>query len=307
MSEVILKTNGISKIYGSQKVLDDVSLSINKGDIYGFIGENGAGKTTLIRVICGLIKPNSGDFELFGASSKNLVSLNKAKSKVSAIVESPSIYANFNALDNVCLNQSILGKKDIAKAKELLDLVGLADVDPSKKAGNFSLGMRQRLGIAMSLCNDPEFIILDEPLNGLDPEGIVEIRELILKLNKEKNITFMISSHILTELNLVANRYGIISHGKMVDEVSKEDITNLNKKQTKIKTNNNDLAVEVLKENFSNELAILGDEVVIYGEFNITDLVSKLAAKGVIINNISTKDASIEDFYLSTLGGEKNA
>ena len=307
MSEVILKTNNISKTYGNQKVLDNVSITINKGDIYGFIGENGAGKTTVIRVVTGLIKPNSGTYELFGINSNNQKELNIAKSKLSAIVESPSIYGNFTALDNVCLNQSILGKKDIEKAKELLKLVGLDSVSENKKAGNFSLGMRQRLGIAMCLSNNPELLILDEPLNGLDPAGIVEVRELILRLNKEKNITFLISSHILTELNLVANRYGIISHGKMVKEIDKEEIELIIKKHTRIKTTNNDKALELIKTSFpENESKILGDEVIIVGDYNFTDLVNVLAKESIAIMDISTKNASIEDFYLQTLGGDKN-
>lgn len=307
MSEVILKTSNLSKTYGHQKVLDNVSLTVNKGDIYGFIGENGAGKTTVIRVVTGLTKPDSGSYELFGVSCNNQGELNKAKHKLSAIVESPSIYSNFTALDNVCLNQSILGKKDIEKAKELLELVGLKDVATNKKAGNFSLGMRQRLGIAMCLSNDPELLILDEPLNGLDPAGIVEVRELILRLNKEKNITFLISSHILTELNLVANRYGIISHGKMVKEIDKEEIELIIKKHTRIKTTNNDKALELIKTSFpENESKILGDEVIIVGDYNFTDLVNALAKESIAIMNISTKDASIEDFYLQTLGGDKN-
>ncbi len=305
MSEVILKTNNISKTYGNQKVLDNVSITINKGDIYGFIGENGAGKTTVIRVVTGLIKPDSGTYELFGINSNNQKELNIAKSKLSAIVESPSIYGNFTALDNVCLNQSILGKKDIEKAKELLRLVGLDSVSENKKAGNFSLGMRQRLGIAMCLSNDPELLILDEPLNGLDPAGIVEVRELILRLNKEKNITFLISSHILTELNLVATRYGIISHGKMVKEIEKEELELIVKKHTRIKTTNNDKALELIKNTLlDNEIKKLGDEIIIVGEYNITDLVNVLAKESIAILNISTKEASIEDFYLQTLGGK---
>lgn len=306
MSNIILKTNNISKQYGAQKVLDNVSLSINKGDIYGFVGENGAGKTTIIRVITGLIKQDGGEYELFGVSSSDQANLCKVKSKMSAIVESPSIFANFNALDNILLNQSIIGKKDLEKAKELLKLVGLDSVAVNKKAGNFSLGMRQRLGIAMCLSTDPEFLILDEPLNGLDPAGIVEIRELILKLNKEKGITFMISSHILTELNLVANRYGIISHGKLVKEITKEEIEHLGKKTSKLKTTDLNKSMDIISSIIdSNNLVTSDNEITIIGDFDITDLVVKLAEGGIKVLNISSKESSIEDFYLSVLGGTK--
>ena len=304
--ETILKTNGVSKHYGQQRVLDNVSLTINRGDIYGFVGENGAGKTTIIRVVTGLISADSGDYELFGVSSKDQKELNKVKKKIGAIVEAPSVYATFNAMDNILLNQAILGIKDEAKAKEILDLVGLGNVDIHKKAGNFSLGMRQRLGIALCLSTDPEFMILDEPLNGLDPEGIVEVRELILKLNREKNITFMISSHILTELNLVATRFGIISHGKMIKEINREEMESEMTKTTKLKTTDNEKALELIKGDFE-KIEILGDEIIVYGDVNVNDLVLKLNSVGVAVVNISTKEASIEDFYLSTMGGGNNA
>ena len=304
--DVILKTNEICKTYGSQKVLDKVSLTVNRGDIYGFVGENGAGKTTVIRLVTGLISADSGDFELFGVPSTDTKELSKAKRKIAAIVEAPSIFANFNAIDNILLNQSILGKKDIAKAKELLKFVGLDKVAYNKKAGNFSLGMRQRLGIAMCLSTDPEFLILDEPLNGLDPEGIVEVRELILKMNREKGITFMISSHILTELNLIANRYGIISHGKMIKEVTKEDVESSMNKTTKIKTNDNAKAIEIIKGFIPSENLIdNGDYIVVLGEFPISDVIVALAKEGINVTDISTKEASIEDYYLTTLGGNK--
>ena len=304
MSEVILKVNNISKHYGQQKVLDNVSLTVNRGDIYGFVGENGAGKTTIIRVVTGLIKPDNGDYELFGVSSNDVANLNKAKQKLSAIVESPSIYANFNAMDNLLLNQAILGIKNEKKAKELLDLVGLSNVDINKKAGNFSLGMRQRLGIAMCLSTNPEMMILDEPLNGLDPEGIVEVRELILKLNREKNITFMISSHILTELNLVATRFGIISHGRMINEISRAEMEAKMSKSTKIKTTDNNKTYELIKDDYE-KIEVTTDNIIIYGDVKVNDLFLKLNKNKIELINISTKEASIEDFYLSTIGGAR--
>ena len=304
MSEVILKVNNISKHYGQQKVLDNVSLTVNRGDIYGFVGENGAGKTTIIRVVTGLIKPDNGDYELFGVSSNDVACLNKAKQKLSAIVESPSIYANFNAMDNLLLNQAILGIKDEKKAKGLLNLVGFSNVDINKKAGNFSLGMRQRLGIAMCLSTNPEMMILDEPLNGLDPEGIVEVRELILKLNREKNITFMISSHILTELNLVATRFGIISHGRMINEISRAEMEAKMSKSTKIKTTDNNKTYELIKDDYE-KIEVTTDNIIIYGDVKVNDLFLKLNKNKIELINISTKEASIEDFYLSTIGGAR--
>ena len=206
MGDVVLKTNGLFMSYGHQLVLDDLSMTINKGDIYGFVGENGSGKTTVIRLVCGLIFPDRGDYELFGVNNNDPEIL-KVRKKVGGIVESPSIYPNMTARDNLAMQSIILGIKDEGRIKAVLETVGLKDLYESKKvAGNFSLGMRQRLGIAMALMSKADFLILDEPLNGLDPEGIVEIRNLILKLNQEYGITFLISSHILSELSLVATK-----------------------------------------------------------------------------------------------------
>ena len=215
---VVLKTNNLYKRYKYQFALNGVNMTINKGDIYGFVGENGSGKTTVIRLITWLISPTKGDFELFGEDSKSNGIL-LARKKLGAIVENPSIYLNMSARENLKMQCGLLGVKGNVEEmiKHVLSEVGLAELyDNKKNAGNFSLGMRQRLGIAMALLGNPEFLILDEPMNGLDPAGIVEIRELILRLNKERGITFLISSHILTELALVATTYGIISKRTMI-------------------------------------------------------------------------------------------
>ena len=306
-SEYALVTENISKTYKSHLVLDKVSMNVRKGDIYGFVGENGAGKTTIIRVVTGLIFANSGTFKLFGVSEKD-PRIYEIKKKMNAIVESPSIYLNMTAVDNLKMQQRMLGLQiDENKINEILKYVGLGDVDRRKKSENFSLGMRQRLGIAMCLINEPKFLILDEPLNGLDPEGIVNMRNLILKLNQEKGITFLISSHILTELSLVATRYGIISHGKLVKEVTKEELDVVEKKETFIKTTDNEKAYELLKQQIAPELLDYKDDtIIISGEIDINELVKKFLEVQVAILDIKTKQASIEDFYLSVIGGKNN-
>lgn len=220
--ENILSTNQLTKEYQGFKAVDSINLCLNQGDIYGFIGRNGAGKTTTLKMIAGLAKPTSGSFSLFGIPYENLIS-EKAYSQVGCLIEEPGLYLDMSAFDNVYLKCLCMGIKDKAYAKELLRLV---DLDPQnkKKAKGFSLGMKQRLGIAIALVGEPKLIILDEPTNGLDPQGILEIRNTILKLNKEKNITFIISSHILGELSKMATRYGIIDKGKLIKEMTAEEL-----------------------------------------------------------------------------------
>lgn len=307
-SEYVLVTEEISKFYKGQRVLNNVSMHIKKGDVYGFVGENGAGKTTIIRIISGLTYPESGSYKLFGVNSDDKEIL-EARKRTSAIVEAPSIYLNMSAYENLKMQMRMLGLPiDMARIDDLIKTVGLEGVSVKKKAVNFSLGMRQRLGIAMCLVSNPEFLILDEPLNGLDPEGIANMRNLILKLNQDKNITFLISSHILTELSLVATRYGIISRGELVKEISKEELEAVEKKETSIKTTNNERAYEILKAELSPEvLDYVNDTIVITGEVNITELVNKFMAESIAIVDIKTKQASIEDYYLSIIGGVRNA
>ena len=304
--EFVLTTDNIVKVYRGHKVLDNVSMHIKKGDIYGFVGENGAGKTTIIRVVTGLIFANSGSFTLFGVSSKSPEIL-KARTRTSAIVEAPSIYLNLSAFENLKMQMIMLGLPvDENRIKEILNIVGLADVNTKKQSVNYSLGMRQRLGIAMCLVNNPEFMILDEPLNGLDPEGIVSMRNLILKLNKEHNITFLISSHILTELALVATKYGIISKGKLIKEITKEELDESNQTRTIIETSDNSKAYSIIKDLISNKMSMDSNSIVVYGDVEMNEILKALMTESISINNIKKIEASIEDFYISTIGGARN-
>ena len=305
--ECAIELNNISKAYGNHMVLKNVSMHVKKGDIYGFVGPNGSGKTTIIRIITGLIKPTSGDFKIFGVPSTSL-KINSARKRTNAIVEAPSIYLDLNAYENIKMQAIIMEANfDDAKIDELLKIVGLGDVDRKKKAVNYSLGMRQRLGIAMCLVNSPEFLILDEPLNGLDPEGIVGIRNLILDLNRTKGITFFISSHILTELNLVANRFGIIKNGELIKEISRDELDNLGTKTTEIKTSDNDKAFEVLSVKYSDYITKSNDVIIVDGSININDIMAELIANSISIVDIKTKETSIEEYYISTAGGNNNA
>lgn len=306
--EYIVRTLDICKKYKSHKALDGVCMNVARGDIYGFVGENGSGKTTIIRVITGLIFPDSGAFELFGIShtSPNIL---KARARIGAIVESPSIYLNMTAYENLKMQCGVLGINSEDKIKEALELVGLGYLyNDNKKAGNFSLGMRQRLGIAMALIGDVELLILDEPMNGLDPAGIVEIRELILKLNRERNITFIISSHILTELSLVATTYGIISKGRIIKEVSAEQLQSECRHFTLFESDNRGALVMALTKYFeADDIEPVPNGAMVYGDVNLNDIVPKLVADEVNITAINTTKSSIEDYYLRVVGGGANA
>ena len=306
--DYILRTFGVSKKYHSNWVLKKVNMNIQRGDIYGFVGENGSGKTTIIRLITGLISANEGDFELFGVSSKSS-EIASVRKKVGAIVESPSIYRNMSARENLEMQSTILGKKDDEKIKQVLSDVGLSYVyDDKKAAANFSLGMRQRLGIAMALLGDPEFIILDEPMNGLDPAGIVEIRELILKLNRERRITFLISSHILTELSLVANKYGIISRGTLIKEITAEEMENECRPTTIITTSNPQALWSLASAEYpSEDIAQVAGGVRIVGVIDLNVLFGKILAAGIEILSVNCHKSSIESYYLSLLGGVHHA
>ena len=221
MKEIVLKTTKLSKVYGSQVAVNNVNMTIRKGDIYGFIGKNGAGKTTLIRMIVGLIHKTSGEIELLDATSE--ADLDKSRKMIGSLVETPTFYKSMTARENLEISRLVRGIPSKKEIDEVLDLVGLNDTG-KKKVKNFSLGMRQRLGIANALLGNPKILILDEPVNGLDPVSIVEIRELLKKINKEKDITILISSHILGELSELATCYGIINNGNLIEEISGKEL-----------------------------------------------------------------------------------
>lgn len=301
--EYVLETRNLCKQYKHFKALDNFNMNVPKGSIYGFVGKNGAGKTTLIRQICGLQRPDSGSLKLFGASFDDDAGISKARSRMGAVVETPSIFLDMTAEENLKAQYRVLGLPTFDGIKELLELVGLSDTG-KKKAKNFSLGMKQRLGIAIALCGQPDFLVLDEPVNGLDPEGIIEIRELILKLNKEENITFLISSHILDELARLATWYGFIDSGRMLREMSSEELETALKKCVNVKVSDIRAFCRVMEEK-KLEYRIKDDESAdIYSQIVVTDLVNALSKENCTLVSIKEKDESLEGFYLNLLGGE---
>lgn len=302
--EYVLKTNSLCKQYKKYKALDSVTMAVPKGSIYGFIGRNGAGKTTLIRVICGLQSPTSGEFEIYGIKNTNK-NISRSRKRMGTVVELPSVYLEMTAKENLKQQYRILGLPSYDGIDELLKLVGL-DNTGRKKAKNFSLGMRQRLGIAIALCGNPDFLVLDEPINGLDPQGIIEIRELILKLNCERQITVLISSHILEELSKLATHYGFIDKGKILREMSADELESTCRKCTRIRVTDTVTLTTILGEMHMEYKIIDSETADIYGEPNITELAICLSKKCVDLISVTKQDESLESFYMSLVGGEIN-
>ena len=297
--EYILETHNLEKRYKKFNVLNGLNLHIEKGSIYGLIGKNGAGKTTLIRIICGLQTPTNGSYKIYGISNNDKKIINVRK-RVGAIIESPSIYLDMTAENNLKLQHKIIGLPSYDGLEEILKLVGL-DKTGNKKAKHFSLGMKQRLGIAISLVGNPDFLILDEPINGLDPEGIIEIRELILKLNKEKGITFLISSHYLDELSKIATNYGFLNQGKIVKEISSVELEKNCKKRIEINVSNVKECVKYLeKMNISYEV-ISNNIINIYEKINISEFAVELSKNNCTINEFHEKEESLENYYINLI------
>lgn len=302
--DYILQTDNICKNYGKAKILKDVSMSIPKGSIYGFVGKNGAGKTTLIRVICGLHNQTSGTYKLNGEDSSSSAAIAFRK-KMGAVVETPSIYLQENARTNLLLQYKLIGKAPDG-LDDILKTVGLENVG-KKKVKNFSLGMRQRLAIAFSLVNDPEFLVLDEPINGLDAQGIIEVRELLQKLNRERNVTILISSHILEELSKLATHYGFIDKGHMLREMSAEELENASRKSTKITVSDTKILEDVLNEMGLEHKIVSNTEAYIYSTVKVTPLVLALADKNCEVVTMTENTESLESFFVELIGGAENA
>lgn len=300
----IIETKDITKKYDKYQVLNKLNIHVKENSIYGLIGKNGAGKTTLIRIICGLQDPTNGTYFINKIDNK-AKDISLVRKKIGAIIERPSIYEEMNAKDNIICQMKLTGLTNYQDVSIILDVVGLSNVG-NKKVRYYSLGMKQRLGIALALVNNPNILILDEPINGLDPEGIIEIRELILKLNKEKHITILISSHYLDELSKVATHYGFIDKGRIIEEISSEE---LNKKLTsfiELKVNNlksftnyfknNNIPYEIKDNNIIN----------IYKDYNIQKFITELTNNNLEIESITKKNESLEEYYINLIGGNNN-
>ena len=306
MEEIVLKTYNISKKYGNQVSNDKISITIKKGEIYGLIGKNGAGKTTLFRIITGLSHKSSGNLEMFGKSEEK--DLNTARTMIGSLIESPAFYKNMTARENLEVSRlvrNIAGKECI---DEVLELVGLSDTN-KKKVKNFSLGMRQRLGIANALLGNPKLLILDEPINGLEPMGIVEIRELLKKINKEKDVTILISSHILGELSELATNYGIINNGRLVEEISVKELKEKCRQYIEVIVDNPAKASTILeKELLITDYEVLeNNRIKIFSNLDSSGLINGTLSKNkVVVQKINLKGENLEEYFINKVGGINN-
>lgn len=305
--ETVLSTRDLSKKYKSNLAVDGVCINVNKGDVYGLIGRNGAGKTTILKMISGFIRPTAGGFSLFGISN-TAMDRSDVLRKVGTLIEAPGIHLSMTAYENIemkCICGGI--EYDEKYIMDLLSLVGLASV-AKKRTGGFSLGMKQRLGIALALVGEPELLVLDEPINGLDPQGIAEVREILYRLHDERGITIVVSSHILEELSKIVTHYGIIDHGKIIKEITRDELEYECSDRVEIAIDEPERALSVLKAMGYGSAAISGGRVVIKEGINETpDMVAGLCREGLPPRTVEIKGRTLEAFYLDLVGGEDRA
>ncbi|MEJ8737953.1 ATP-binding cassette domain-containing protein [Erysipelotrichaceae bacterium HCN-30851] len=296
----VVEIYDLCKTYKDTKAVSNLYMNIKKGDIYGFIGKNGAGKSTTLKMITGLIFPTSGEIKLFGENRNSFTSR-----RIGSLIETAGLYPNLSAYDNMELKAIAMGINNKNKITDLLNLVRL-DPKSKKVVKKFSLGMKQRLGIALALLGNPDLLILDEPINGLDPEGIREVREVIQYLNDTKKMTIIISSHILGELSKIATKYGIIRDGHMVEEITARDLDNRCKNYLSLKVDKADKAIPLLENNLNIKDYTVheNDEIWIYDEIKSSDVSMQLAQNGVEVNQIYYQKQDLESYFLEKCGGE---
>jgi ABC-2 type transport system ATP-binding protein len=303
--EYILETIGLTKIYGQKAAVSDVSMHIPAGVIYGLIGRNGAGKTTIMRMISGLSTPTKGSYSLFG---KTGYAMRKELKNVGVLIESPGLLPRFSAYENLKIKCLAMGIKPQGYLEDLLKTVGLENTDRKKASGSYSLGMKQRLGIALALVGDPKMLVLDEPINGLDPQGIVEVRQSLVRLRDEKGISIMISSHILDELSRVADCYGIINEGTLLDEFSAEELHERCGKSLVLRTDNTAETLQVL-ENMGLRGAIHepdGSLRLGRGMDQSKEIAKAIVGAGIGLEEIYLRTMTLEEYYLGMTRGEHN-
>ncbi len=301
----ILKTSNLTKKYKDKIVVNKINMTINKGDIYGFLGRNGAGKTTTLKMLMGQATPSSGGIEIFGEtiSCKDY----KYKSRVGLILETPTFYQKLTAKDNLEIHRRSMGIQDKKSIDKVLELVDLSNAG-NKKVEKYSLGMKQRLGMARALLNSPEILILDEPTNGLDPVGISRIREIILKLNKERNTTVLICSHILSEMEHMATKIGIIHNGNLIEEILYKELEEKNKAYLQIKVSNQEKAAIILEQKCGiNKYKVYEEDIIriFDNSYEAENINKQMMDNGVLIKELKMNNETLEDYFFRLTGGEK--
>ena len=301
MRDIVLSMKDVTKVYNNSKVLDDVSIEINRGDIYGLIGNNGAGKTTLMRLISGQSFANGGSIELFGNKGDN--EIRKQRKRLGCLIENPGFFDTMTAYENLeyfRIQFGIPGKENI---NEVLKEVGLKNCG-KRKYRDFSLGMKQRLGIALAILHSPEFLILDEPINGLDPEGIIEIRNTLININKKKNTTILISSHILAELSKIATKYGFLKKGKIIEEISIEDLQRKCENYIDITVDNVEAMCVLLEKefNYTNYKIYADNHIHLYQGLDDTKKICEIAVlNNIVILEVVKKVMNLENYYMDMM------
>ena len=307
MSDIILETRNISKKYKNMYALDNVSISLKKNHIYGFIGENGAGKSTFMKIVSGLIFPTSGDFSLMGENDTKAIE--KKRKNVGTIIEEPALYPKYTVWRNVEIQRLIVGNPDKSATDKVIEMVGLTEAK-DKKAKNLSMGMKQRLGIAIAMVGNPQLLILDEPINGLDPKNIVALRGMLKKINEENECTIFISSHILSELYLLASDFIFIHRGRIIETTTHEELEEKCSRYIIVRDDNIPETVTILEKHFAdvNYKVTADDTVKIYGKPGMKAELSKyLMEAGIVISELSEKEQSLEEYFMSLTGGGANA
>lgn len=305
--EYILKTADLTKKYKTHTAVDGISISLKKGEIYGFLGQNGAGKTTTIRMIMGLIKPTSGRIELFGENAES--SRKAAFERIGSMIEIPGFYPNLTAAENLDIHRRMMGMGNKESIEESLEQAGLLDAR-NKRVKNFSLGMKQRLGIARSLLHHPDLLILDEPTNGLDPAGIKEVRQLVMDLASKRNIGVLVSSHILSEVQQMATKLGIVHHGKLVEEIEQQALQMKNRHCVEFKVSNDREAVMLLEQKLDiYDYSVPEPGVVrVFEKLSDSAVINRLLVENRIeVGEITMLRETLEDYFLSLTGGDHNA
>ena len=303
MEKFVLQTENLTKKYGAYTVLDNVSISLEKKHIYGFIGENGAGKSTFMKIITGLIYPTSGTYSIMGKESSR--EREKMRKHIGSMIEEPALYPNYTILQNLELQRTLVGNPDKLASDKVLEMVDLSDAK-NKKVHTLSMGMKQRLSIAMALIGNPQILILDEPINGLDPKNIVALRTLLQKLNEEKNITIFISSHILSELYLLATDYIFIHKGKIIDVITHDELEARCRKYICIKTDAVPMALTVLDKIMDNpEYKVVSEDTIhLYSDMDNIEKISRAFMQHeIVITELSVMEQTLEDYFIGITGG----